>query len=713
MFNLDINMEHIKNDSLFTYVDSIETQDFQSNYKFNKFPKLNHYAELYLENLEKEKLNKEIDGNNDSKDNINLNNDIINDNASSIKGLSYDITNNDSINNNNFQSNKIKYDHIKNESSESNFKSVNYFAIEKLKESIQNKSKNSNIISKVNTLSIIQDNKNNKLNHNQMYHNETKNKFYKNIISLKNNKIDSRLFFNYKQNKQSKLEEKNKVANNNKTQYNLYFHKSDNKFVGNNMNEKILLNKNNKMRLNKNKKYYQVSPLFQILSSNRKNTDRNIKKKLINSFTDNSLCESKTSKNPVNKIYSITLNDYWKEKEIKKRIKLAKIKEENTMKELEQLREKPKINKNSIRIAERLGSNSNSTVFERLSESCNKILFNERKMNILTQTNQKSKNYKRIIQTTKSIKMNKNSGIIPDFQTIKRTVKKDSNNKINNIRYNTIKNENKFRKIQDISKYDYNSEIRPKNKVQKIMPRNKIDIDKVETNRIDNKYINKYTNSDKNQNKLNENKNCILLYNNDILFNNNSTENFRRKNKQINGKIKYFIKNKRLKIFLNKNKSSRIVKSEEISAYRKIDNKINNQKESLKQKIKNISQIKNEDDLFIDNSINNKKKDISDFNLSSNEFQDSKNITDNNININNFNLKRKKNSRNKNNDKRNEQISNVILSMNSFNGRINKKTRDYLNNFKNQNNDENCKIKRRTMDLLKMINFSSNIKVNK
>ena len=86
-----------------------------------------------------------------------------------------------------------------------------YFAIEKLKESIQNKSKNSNIISKVNTLSIIQDNKNNKLNHNQMDHNETKK-----IISLKKNKIDSRLFFNYKQNKQSKLEEKNKVANNNK-----------------------------------------------------------------------------------------------------------------------------------------------------------------------------------------------------------------------------------------------------------------------------------------------------------------------------------------------------------------------------------------------------------------------------------------------------------------------------------------------------------------
>ena len=708
-------MDHIKNDSLFIYVDSVETQDFLSNYKLKKFPKLNHYAELYLENLEKEKLNKEIYGNTDSKDNINLNFniDIINDNTSSIKGLSYDITNNDSIINNNFQSNKIKYAHNKNESNESNnFKSINYLAIEKLKENIQNKSKNSNIISKVNTLSIIQDNKNNKLNHNLTDINKTKNKCYKKITSLKKNKIDSRLFFNYNQNKPVKLEEKNKFSNINKTQYNLYFEKSNNKFNDNNMHKKTFLNNNNKIRLTKFKKYYQVSPLFQILSSNRKDTDRNIKKNLINSFTENSQCESTTGKNPVNKINSISLNDYWKEKEIKKRIKLSKIKEEKTMKELGQLRDKPKINKKSIKIAERLGSNNNSTVFQRLSGSCNKILFNERKMNILTQTNKKLKNSKKIIQTAKSIKIDKNSGINPDFHTVKLSIKKDSNNKIKNIRYNTIKNENKIRKIQDISKYDYNTEIIQKNKVQKIMHRNKIGIDKALTNRIDNKYINKFTNFDKNLNKFNENENCNLLDNNDIFYNNNSTDNFKRKNNQINDKIKYLIKNKLLKIFLNKNKSSRIVKSEEISAYRKIDDKINNQKERLKQKIKNISQLKKEEDLYIDNNLNEIDKEISEFNLLSNELQNSKNITDNNININNFNSKRKNNSRNKNNDKRYEQIKNVILSMKSFNGRINKKTRNYLNISKNKNNDENSKIKRRTMDLLKMINFSSNIRVN-
>ena len=701
-------MEHIKNDSLFTYVDSIDTQDFLSNYKLKKFPKLNHYAEMYLENLEKEKLNKEINSNTDSKDNtnLNLNIDIINDNASSIKGLSYDITNNDSIINNNLQLNKIKYAHNQNESSESNFKSVNYLAIEKLKENIQNKSKNkNNIISKVNTLSIIQDNKNNNVYQNQMKNKETRNKCYKKIIPLKTNKIDSRLFFNYKKSKPVQLEEKYKFSNSNKTQYNLYFHRSDNKFNNNNMNKKTLLNNTNKIRLNKINKYYQISPLFQILTSNRKETDRNIKTKLINSFTENSQCESTASKNPGNKIYSITLNDYWKEKEIKKRIKLAKIKEEKTMKELGQLRDKPKINKNSKKIAEKLGSNSNSTVFERLSGSCNKILFNERKINLLTQTNKKPKTFKKFIQTTKSIKIEKNYGINPDFQTIKQTAKKDSNNKIKNIRYNTIKNENKIRKIKGIIKIDYNTEIRQKNKVQKMMQRNKNDIYKVETNRFNNKYINKNTNFDKSINKLNENENFNLLYNNNIFYNNNSTENIMSQKNQINDNIKYLIKNKRLKLFLNKNKSSRNVKSEEISTYRKIDNKINNQKKKLNQKNKNINQLTNEDDLFLDNN-------ITEFNLSSNEFKDDKNITNNNVIINNYNLKRKNNSRNKNIFKKNEQIKNLIVDMNSFDGRINKKTRNYLNNFKNQNNDENCKIKRRTMDLLKMIKFSSNIRVN-
>ena len=701
-------MEHIKNDSLFTYIDSIETQDFFSNYKLIKIPKLNHYAEMYLENLEKEKLNKEMNCNNDSKDNINLNMDNINDNASSIKGLSNDITNNDSIINTNFQINKIRYAHNKNESSESNnFKSINYLAIEKLKENIQDKLKNSKVISKVNTLTIIQDNKNKKILPNQKNNNETRKTSYKKIIPLQKNKIESRLFFNFKESKPVKLEEKAKFSNSNKTQYNLCFRKSNNIFNynSNNIRNKTLLNNNNEIRLNKIKKYYPISPLFQLLSNNRKNTNKNIRIKLINSFTENSQCDSISTKNTKNKIYSITLNDYWKEKEIKKRIKLAKLKEEKTLKELGQLRDKPKINKNSRKIAERLGSNNSSTVFERLSESCNKILFNERKINLLTRTSKNKKAFKWIEQITNSRKTDKNLELNLNSKTIKQSRKKDTNNNINKIRYNTIKNEKKTKKIQDKIKNYYKTEFLQKSKVQKIKQRNKL---KAQTNRIDNKYINKYKPIDRQVN-VNKNEDGNLLYDNDILCNTNSAENIIRNKNKINDKVKYLLKNKRLKIFLNKNKSSRNinVKREETSE-RKTFTKINKQTELLNKKDKNISQISNEEAIFEDKI--KKEKEISEFNLSSYESNENKNITNKNINSNN-NILIGKNG-NKNNNKRNSQIKNTIINLNSFNNIINNKTRYSLNISKNQTSEENCMINRRKMDLLKVLNFSSNIRIN-
>ena len=706
-------MEHIKNDSLFTYIDSIETQDFLSNYKFKKFPKLNHYAEMYLENLEKEKLNKEINSNNDSKDNLNLNIDNINDITSSIKGLSNDVTNNDSIINTNFQLNKNKYTHQKNESSESNiFKTVNYLAIEQLKDNMRNKKKNTNIISKVNTLSIIQDNKNNdynKLFQNQMTNNENKKKYFKKIIPITKNKLEARLFFNFNKSQPLKLEEKYKFSNSNKTQNNLYFRKSNNFFFD---NKKTLLNNDNEVCLNKMKKYEQISPLFQILTTNRKK-NKNMRTKLINSFTENSRCDSITTKNTINKIYSITLNDYWKEKEIKKRIKLAQLKQEKNLKELGQLREKPKINKNSIKIAERLGSNSSNSVFERLSESCNKILFNERKINLFTQTNKNSNKTNKIIKlTTNSLKVNKNSGVDLNYQTLKQSIKNETNNKPNNIRYNTInktkKVENKIKKFQDKNKNDYNTEFRQKTKVQKIMYRNKIDLDKSKTNRINTKYINKYRNINNEFNKVNnKNENHNLLYDNNVNNCFNSTENLILSKNPINDKVKYLIKNKRLKDFLNKNKSSSKFKSEE-NTKRKINNKIKKQNEIFEQKNKNISQLINEEDLFEEKN----NKEISDFRILFNDLNNSKNnLCKNNIEKSLNNLKEKNNNTN---NKRNKQMKNNIIGINSFNGNINNnKTINCLNNSKKENNEENCKIKRRKMDLLKILNFSSNIRINK
>ena len=289
-------------------------------------------------------------------------------------------------------------------------------------------------------------------------------------------------------------------------------------------------------------------------------------------------------------------------------------------------------------------------------------------------------------------------------KTIKQSRKKDTNNNINKIRYNTIKNEKKTKKIQDKIKNYYKTEFLQKSKVQKIKQRNKL---KAQTNRIDNKYINKYKPIDRQVN-VNKNEDGNLLYDNDILYNTNSAENIIRNKNKINDKVKYLLKNKRLKIFLNKNKSSRNIKvKREETSERKTFTKINKQTELLNKKDKNISQISNEEAIFEDKI--KKEKEISEFNLSSYESNENKNIT--NKNINNNNILIGKNGDN-NNNKRNSQIKNTIINLNSFNNIINNKTRYSLNISKNQTSEENCMINRRKMDLLKVLNFSSNIRIN-
>ena len=169
------------------------------------------------------------------------------------------------------------------------------------------------------------------------------------------------------------------------------------------------------------------------------------------------------------------------------------------------------------------------------------------------------------------------------------------------------------------------------------------------------------------------------------------------------------LKNKRLKIFLNKNKSSRNIKvKREETSERKTFTKINKQTEILNKNNKNISQLTNEEDIFEDKI--KKEKEISEFNLSSYESNENKNITNKNINSNN-NILTGKNGNN-NNNKRNSQIKNAIINLNSFNNIINNKSRYSLNISKNQTSEENCMINRRKMDLLKVLNFSSNIRIN-
>ena len=157
-----------------------------------------------------------------------------------------------------------------------------------------------------------------------------------------------------------------------------------------------------------------------------------------------------------------------------------------------------------------------------------------------------------------------------------------------------------------------------------------------------------------------------LLYDNNVNNCFNSTENLILSKNPINDKVKYLIKNKRLKDFLNKNKSSSKFKSEE-NTKRKINNKIKKQNEIFEQKNKNISQLINEEDLFEEKN----NKEISDFRILFNDLNNSKNnLCKNNIEKSFNNLKEKNNNNNTNN-KRNKQMKNNIIGINSFNGNIN------------------------------------------
>ena len=186
-------MELNKNDSLFTYIDSNDTQDLYTKYINKKIPKLSKYAEIYLANLEKEKIDEGENSNNSSKNNINLNNDN-NDYNSSIKDFSNDITNNDSIINNNFQINKLKNEPFKNETIESNkSNTINYLAIEQLKKNIEIKTKKPIIISKVNNFTINYND--NKISDYKAKISEQISNHYKKMVPAMRNKIKSRLFF--------------------------------------------------------------------------------------------------------------------------------------------------------------------------------------------------------------------------------------------------------------------------------------------------------------------------------------------------------------------------------------------------------------------------------------------------------------------------------------------------------------------------------------
>lgn len=667
-------MDTNRNDSLFTYLDSLETQDFYINYRNKKIPKLNKYAEMYLAKLDQEKSDKGIISEHSSKSNMNLNNDIINnnDNISSIKDFSNDITNNDSI----INPNKIKNKLAKDQSNESNlFKTISYLSIEQLRKNMENNPKKQNVIIQGNTFTIFQNN--NKIKNKKIQIKEQNNKYYKQITASVRNKLKARLFFNFRNNESLKLGRKINFSNNIKTHNNLNFSKSENMLKDNNTKNKSFFpkvndNNNNNLYLNFTKNKYQMFPL-----SNYKNNpnSQNTRKELISkSFTENSQYTSITSKNNKNQIYSLTSNDYWIKKEIKNQIKKTKLIQEKRHKEFDELKDKPTINNNSRIIAEKLGSNSSTSVFERLSKSTNKILFNQRKINILTNT-QRINNMNKTIESYGVSKRNKkNLEINDNYKTFKQL----------EVRLKT----------------------KPEFKCSRLNEKNignKRNVKKYETNRIKSKYINKFDNFEKVKKYINNKVRSKINKNNNYLCFYNSTENINNDKNQINDKIKKLLNNKRLSNFFNKNQSIESLNN---------NNLVNKRKEINQNKIVNQS---NKTISILTKDIETMKKMKENYNKEKFKKILSKKLLAQKLKDNKIIIKKKNIEKNIETNKiniiKNNKIENII-TMNSSNTIINNRRKNNLNISSNQINDDINKITRRKMDLMKILNFSSNIGIN-
>ena len=498
---------HSINSSFLIYKDYLNTRDYFTDYNNRKIPKLNKYAEMYLDKLEKEKENKEIDNFDNINDNINFDNNNVNDNNPSTKCLFNGLANNNS----HINANKIKNVPKETEIKESNnFKNENYLAIDQLKKDIQKKSKKMDNIPKVNDINIFQSsNKEIK-----------KKRFIKNIPQSSKNK--SSLFFDFNQ------KSNHKILN-----LNSKFSFCKNEKSNKNNELKIFfrnINITNSNRNSKNfKKKIQSSPIAKsIISSSQSNYYSNY---LISSFlTENSSSNNIINKNNRNRKNPIILNDYWREKEIKNKIKLSKIKKEKIIKEFGQLRDKPKINKNSIKIVERLGANNTINVFDRLSKRNNIILFNERKINKFSKS---PSNQKQMVHRDNSKIYKKDNGTSPYYKNYKQIYKK---NLINKSIYKPI---NKDKQNEgDQNKRKYKNDIGDFSMSLKIMCDN--NLKKTKTSKINNKYINIFNNIEKTINFINTKESFRILNDNNSCINNynskDSKENIYYKN-PINLKI--------------------------------------------------------------------------------------------------------------------------------------------------------------------------------
>jgi len=446
-------MEQNKKDIICTYMDLVEKPEIII-LKGKKIPSLNEYAENYLANLNNEKYNNNLNNNNQIDDGI-----------SSIKRKSMNNSNNNSfitnnLNNQNLKSsengntNSFKYEDTTTENRETNnflkndhHKNINKKESSSSKEVNKEKDINIKINNDINYLSRI--NLDEYYNQNKMILSE----IYKKISPL-NTRLNSPLFSSFKTS-ETNYSRNVKFFENNQNNNKLNFSKSLVSLNNsrNNKNSSFFSRKKsstNNLKINSSQSLTNVLTSF---LSNRdiffkvKNTKMNIKKKSDNfniNFSeyignDESLTRFYiTNRINTSKSHSQSIKDYWKEKEIKKQIKLEKIRKEKILKESKELRDRPKINPTSRKIVNKISNYSSINVFDRLFELKKQFIFNERRFNT------KTENKNKVNKITKNIIKEKN------YQNYLRRNKNDFD--INN-KYKSLKQiENINRKLIEKNK---------------------------------------------------------------------------------------------------------------------------------------------------------------------------------------------------------------------------------------------------------------------
>ena len=414
-------------DLLCSFVDSLEKPKIII-LKGKKIPSLNEYAENYLANLNSEKDNINLSSNNKIDD--------YKDKSPSIKGKSINNSNNNSfiannLNNQILKSNEkgniknfkhedsaLENNEIKNDLNDEHPKNKNKKESNSSKEFNKEKDINIRINNEINYLSRI--NLDEYYNQNKMILSE----IYKKISPL-NKRFNSPLFSSFKTS-ETNYSRNAKMFENNQNNNKLNFSKSLISLNNsrNNKNSSFFSRKKSSVNNIKINSSQSLTNVFTSYISNRdqffkvKDKKINIKKnnkKFHLKFSDFTTNDDSwipfciTNRINTSKSKSQSVKDYWKEKEIKKQIKIEKIRKEKILKESKELRDRPKINPNSRKIAIKISNHSSINVFDRLFEIKKQFIFNERRFNTKTENNNKlgknkikEKNYQNYLRRNKN-----------------------------------------------------------------------------------------------------------------------------------------------------------------------------------------------------------------------------------------------------------------------------------------------------------------------